>query len=360
MKKRIDQSHAVLDRLRLENGMYLAAGNSEYSYVWLRDSFYEVRPYLHTEPEKYIQTYHTILDMLKKFEDKITYHGRRRAVKPWQYIHSRFDAQTLDELPMEWGHAQHDAVGAILFGIGEGLEAGLPIFRDEHDQRIVEKVIHYLGTCRFWEDKDNGMWEENREVHASSIGAVLAGMKKLRDLHRGIFINSYFIEQAEQALNRLLPWESPTKPVDLAQLSLIYPYNVVSKEMAHKIVKRVEAMLLRRRGVLRYETDSYFSTHPTQDRNLSKEVYIGTEAEWTFGLPWLALAHLHLGNQEEAARYLLWTESVMLEDGSLPELYYADSPQWGPNTPLGWSSAMFLMAHDELEKALQPEQIALF
>lgn len=343
---RVAQSYAILDHLRLENGMYLAAGSSDYHYVWLRDSFYEVRPYLDKDAEKYTKTYHTILDMLKKYRWKIEYHTRVRPVAMFEYIHARWDADNLTEIDAEWGHAQHDAVGAILFGIAEGVEAGMAIIRDESDLEIIRLTVEYLACSEYWHDADNGMWEENREVHASSVGAVVAALKKLRDLGI-VYVKPEWIANGEAALESLLPWESPSKPADLALLSLIYPYNVVDADMAKEIVSRVEALLLRSRGVLRYETDSYFSL--VEDRGLPAHYHRGSEAEWTFGLPWLSLAHMTLGDMDKAEMYIKWTESVMLDNGALPELYYAHSSEYGTNSPLGWSSAMHIMAAERYD-----------
>lgn len=350
-----EKSRTILDKLRLENGMYLAAGSSDYHYVWLRDTFYEVRPLLHTDSNQYCQTYYSILDMLKAYAWKIEHHTKIRAVEPWQYIHARWDAQNLCEIDAPWGHAQHDAVGAILFGIAEGVEAGLPIIRDQQDLTIIQLVVDYLGCCEYWDDKDNGMWEENREVHSSSVGAVVAGLLKVQEMNLAV-VKPEFIIKGQEALARLLPCESETKPADLAQLSLIYPYKVVDEAMARTIIKRVEALLLRERGVLRYEGDSYYSTDPEQSRDKPMTHYLGREAEWTFGLPWLSICHLLTGKMDTAADYLLKTEAVMLADGSLPELYFSNTDRPGPNTPLGWSSAMYIMAVDELALSIKKKQ----
>ena len=48
------------------------------------------------------------------------------------------------------------------------------------------------------------------------------------------------------------PRESETKEVDMAQLSLIYPYNVVNSEQRDAILKNVEEKLLKEKGILRY------------------------------------------------------------------------------------------------------------
>lgn len=347
MTNRLEQSYDVLERLRLPNGMYLASTGSLYQYVWLRDSYYEVRPYLYKDTHHYEETYHTILDMLRKYEWKIEHHTKHRPREMWEYIHARWDAEKLEEIDTPWGHAQHDAVGAILFGIAEGVGAGRNIIRDDEDRRIIQLVVDYLACAEYWHDPDNGMWEEHREVHSSSIGAVVAALKALKTLELAS-VPDWLIEKGEEALANLLPWESPTKPADLAQLSLIYPYRVVSKDMAREIVKRVEALLLRERGVLRYETDSYYSH--TERRDLPGIEYVGNEAEWTFGLPWLALCYMELRDLDRAEAYIKRTEEVMMEDGSLPELYYAGTDEPNPNNPLGWSNSMYIMAKERLER----------
>ena len=51
--------------------------------------------------------------------------------------------------------------------------------------------------------------------------------------------------------------------------------------------------------------------------------------------------------------YIKKTEEVMLEDGSLPELYFANSDQYNGNTPLGWSNAMYILAKEELDKSIR-------
>ena len=51
-----------------------------------------------------------------------------------------------------------------------------------------------------------------------------------------------------------------------------------------------------------------------------------------------------MGWHERADHFLDRTFRVQNELGSLPELYYAKSDEPNPNTPLGWSVAMFIMA----------------
>lgn len=346
MRTKLNQSYAILNALRLENGMYLASSSEDYSHVWLRDSFYESLPYLGKDEVLYTKTYHRILDLFKEYEWKIRIHTTKRARETFEFIHARYSAHDVKEIDVEWGHAQHDAVGAVLFGIAEGVAAGYPIVRYDKDLELIQLVVDYLNCCEYWHDEDNGMWEENREVHMSSVGAVVAGLTAIQEAGLAI-VPQEMIDKGWQTLDDFFPFESATKPVDLAQLSLIYPYGIYQGEKAQRIIQRVENMLLRERGVLRYNLDSYYSLHNT--RELPKPCYNGAEAEWTFGLPWLSLCHLLIGNIKESNDYLERAESVMLPDGSLPELYFANSEEHNGNTPLGWSNAMYIVAFEKLE-----------
>jgi GH15 family glucan-1,4-alpha-glucosidase len=344
---RLEQNHGILDSLRLPNGLYKASHSHVYSYVWLRDSFYEVLPYLHSNCNRYEQTYHRILDIFRDYEWKIDYHTQHKPHAMYEYIHARFDIENGKEINQEWGNCQHDAVGAILFGIGEGLRAGKKIFRDQKDHDIVQKLVYYLYCCQYWMDADNGMWEEWREVHSSSVGACIAGLQSVREF---VFVPRELITKGYVALANMFPYESADRPVDLSQLSLIYPYKVFIADDAKMIIDRVEGTLLKTRGVIRYKGDSYFSTIENEGRHYPLTHYYNTEAEWTFGLPWLALAHMELGNIERAKMYISWTEAVMLEDGRLPELYFAGSDKYNENTPLGWSQAMYIIAKERYLK----------
>ena len=99
----------------------------------------------------------------------------------FEYIHSKYSTD-LKELPADWGHAQNDAIGAFLWGVGEGFRHGQKVIRDEHDLQIVQKLVNYLECLQYWQARDNGMWEENMEIHASSIGACVAGFNAVKML----------------------------------------------------------------------------------------------------------------------------------------------------------------------------------
>ncbi|MBS7629897.1 glycoside hydrolase family 15, partial [Candidatus Bathyarchaeota archaeon] len=148
-------------------------------------------------------------------------------------------------------------------------------FRSKKDKQIVQKLVYYLSSIEYWHDKDNGIWEENEEVHASSVGACVAGLKKISKI---VYVPKWLIKNGEQTLKKLLPKESETKEVDMALLSLIYPYDIINKKMVLKILKNIEENLVKNKGVIRYPGDMYYS--------INKK-----EAEWTMGFPWLAIIY---------------------------------------------------------------------
>ncbi|MBW3012041.1 glycoside hydrolase family 15, partial [Candidatus Woesearchaeota archaeon] len=117
---------------------------------------------------------------------------------------------------------------------------------------------------------------------------------------------------------------------DLALLSLIYPYNVVTEEQARLILLNVEKYLVKHRGVIRYVGDAYYNRNG--------------EAEWTMGFPWLAIIYKQMGDLYKYNYYIEKTRQVANANEELPELYYADSSEHNENSPLGWSQALSLVA----------------
>jgi len=335
--------YIVLESLRGANGLYLASPSADYSKVWIRDNVYEVLPYADKPSPHYAETYRTLLDVLRRHEWKIDAILRGKPRERDAYIHPRYHAETLREFTEPWGNKQNDATGAFLWGLAQGLKHGQPILRDERDRRLVQKLIRMHIALRYWEDADNGIWEEGEELHASSVGAVVAGLRAIREA--GFEVPQEAITRGEEALRRLLPRESASKETDLALLSLIWPFRVVTPAERAAIMKSVETRLLRERGVARYEGDSYYSRLSMRHgRDKPREFYHGDEAEWTFGLPWLSLCYRELGWEARAEHFLSRTRRAQVAPGSLPELYLAKSDEPNPNTPLGWSVAMFILA----------------
>ncbi|MBN2453956.1 glycoside hydrolase family 15 [Candidatus Woesearchaeota archaeon] len=327
----ISRSIALLQELQHPSGLFSAskAARTGYNLAWIRDNIYIA---LGLEAAKKLaelkKTYRALLDILLKHEYKIDWMIKEPNPKePFRYIHARYHPETKTELHDEWGNKQNDAVGALLFKIGELERKGVKIIRNEHDTRLLQKLVHYLQAIEYWQDKDNGMWEENEEVHASSIGACVAGLKSISAV---VDVPKELILKGEAALHKLLPSESDTKKEDLALLSLIYPYNIVNDQQREAILKNIEKSLIREKGLIRYKGDKYYSN--------------GSEAEWVFGFPWLATIYKQLNNPEKYSFYMKKTLEAANKEGELPELYYGKTAKHNENSPLGWAQAMFLVA----------------
>ncbi len=342
----LTESYRVLDRLRLPGDVYVASPSQDYSFVWIRDCIYITLPYLNKSNDLYERTYHRLFDLFLEYEWKIDILCEHKPIWEWEYIHARYTPDLHEIHTQNWGHVQHDMIGAFLYGVGTGIKFGKPMFRTDRDRVILQKLVRYLDNVQYWRDPDNGMWEEEREVHASSVGACVAGLKAVENI---VEVPDRLIKLGLDSVFALFPHESASKPVDLSLLSLIYPYRLLTGLLGEMVVGNVEQQLLRERGVIRYAGDSYYSTKEAESgRGLLREAYLGTEAEWTFGLPWLALCHLELGFPGKAMEYLARTEAVMPEPGVLPELFFSGTDIPNKNTPLGWSSAMYILAKEAL------------
>jgi phosphorylase kinase alpha/beta subunit len=347
------QYYNILDKLRLPNNMYVAALSEDYNFTWIRDSFYEVYCYIDKPCDRYETTFHAILDILLKYEYKIDYHIKVKPQYKHEYIHPRYTVDTLEEVNQEWGNMQNDICGSILFGIGEGIKKGKKILRDEKDREIIQKLVWYLNTLEYHKDLDNSVWEEQEDIHASSIGACVAGLLSISDV---VYVPAEMIANGYKVLYELFPKETPTRNTDLALLTLVYPYNIFPKPMAQKIIENVEKELLREKAVIRYRYDSYYSTLEKEfGRHHPPEFFDQTEPEWSFGLSYLALAHMTIGNFKKGKEYIDRTEKLVLENGYIPELYFAgdykdeDGNNYNKNNPLGWAISMHIQAIEMYE-----------
>ncbi len=179
----IGQHLASLEKLHSPSGLFLASPQgvgTGYDKAWLRDNFYECLAFEYTGNWEVVQkTYRAILDIFLKHEDKIDAAIAHKPEHTHEYIHPRYNPDNFEEFWEEWGNKQHDAVGAMLFRIGE-LEqhSQFTVIETADDKRIVQKLVDYLHSIEYWIDPDNGMWEEAQELHASSVGACVAGLKK--------------------------------------------------------------------------------------------------------------------------------------------------------------------------------------
>lgn len=327
------ENHSVqlLKNLQHSSGLFSAAAldvKTGYNRAWIRDNIYTSLGLEATHNKKeVIRAFRALLNIFLKHENKIDWAIKEKPDASYKYIHARYDPITLNEIWEEWGNKQNDSIGAFLFKIGDLEEKGIKIIRNKKDLRILQKLVDYLKSIEYWHDKDNGMWEENEEIHASSVGACIAGLKKISKI---VDVPQMLIKKGEQTLKKLLPRESETKQTDLALLSLIYPYNIVDKKTAKIILKNIEQKLVKNKGVIRYLNDLYYNKNG--------------EAEWTMGFPWLAIIYKHLKSPAKFAHYTRKAIECFNQKGELPELYFANTNIHNENSPLAWSQSLFLVA----------------
>lgn len=341
----IEQHLEILKGLQYHSGLFSASAHdvgTGYNKSWLRDNFYEVMAFEVLEDWDTVEkTYDAIMKIFLKHESKIDDAIANKPEYTFQYIHARYNPETFEEFWEEWGNKQNDAVGAILYNIGK-LEQNKPgsIFESEDHIRMTQKLVNYLQTLEYWHDRDSGIWEEYEEVHASSVGACVGGLREVAKLDQ-INVPDWLIHRGEESLRALLPRESETKFSDLALLSLVWPYEVVTEGERDEILENVEYHLLRDRGVIRYKGDQYYNSNPDG---------FSEEAEWTFGLAWLAIIYERMGDKQKAKQFIDKMIEVDTEKG-MPELYFSNSPEFNDNTPLGWTESLFIVALHDIKKA---------
>jgi GH15 family glucan-1,4-alpha-glucosidase len=329
---------AVVRSLQKSTGVFTASAHdvaTGYDKAWLRDIYFMTLGFLETGELEVVQkAAKALLTLFVKHKDKINWAIEHKPHYAWQYIHARFHPETFEEYWEEWGNSQNDAVGEVLNILVELELRGASVIETDDEREMVQLIINYLVKLEYWQDADNGIWEENMEVHASSIGACVAALRKAKQLD-WLTVPENAIEQGEQALRALLPRESKSKFADLALLTLIYPFAVTTESETLQILRNVEYHLTKEKGVIRYKLDRYY--------NNNADGY-SEEAEWCFGLAWLAIIYAERGEKEKAYYYLRKAKATVTPEGLIPELYYANTNNPNGNTPLGWAESMYVVA----------------
>ena len=380
------------------NGAVYASPWLHYKAHWLRDGLYTLEAYKHLGIHKrQIQLLNAPMNIFHRYDRKIRYGVRHRPEDDYKFIHARYSPYTLEEIPGDWGHNQLDVLGLFLYEIAD-LSLKFPGLFHELDvgrrvsSIVVNNVTRYLNTMKWWEFGDYGVWEEGPDQHSSSLGAVIGGLKKLEAMNdkspgAELFFELEQLERGQSALSSLLPRESVhadglpnrTRDCDLSQLSLIWPFEVLSEKDEDIVLERIENSLVRKNGVIRYANDPYFNAaddrlvpgklesgescliYSPGDSSHFPATIAGHEAEWPLGFAWLSIVYSHLAQKRGDARAQEYRDKAMdywerlmattlkvrgRESGLVPELYTRGEPN--ANTPLTWASAFAVVASVKL------------
>ena len=119
----MERSQQILRGLQYEKGLLSASVKSVgigYNRAWIRDNIYTGLGFEATgDTTSYLRAYRAILYILLKHDYKIDCSIKERSEHHFQYIHPRYDPITMEEIGGEWGNKQNDAIGGLLFKIGD-------------------------------------------------------------------------------------------------------------------------------------------------------------------------------------------------------------------------------------------------
>jgi phosphorylase kinase alpha/beta subunit len=275
-----------------------------------------------------------VFDILHQSRERIENAIRTLPTAGYEFIHAKYHHESLDEITNDWGHHQIDAIGLFLYIVGFSYKNEIAVFRTVADRELVQLLVQYLVAIRYFESPDNGMWEEWMEVHASSLGAAVCALELLSS-QKLASVPQEAVDRAREALFTVLPNETFFRTEDMAQLSLIWPYNIIPREIADIILKRITERLVQSKGLNRYWGDNYYRSEN------------GISGEWTMGFFWLSIVHSERGEHVLAKQWYERGLQSMTADGHLPELYQNGEPN--KNTPLGWAHALAIIAQKKLE-----------
>lgn len=398
----------TFDSASLPNGLFSAslseeAGQSGYANVWIRDNvFIAMSSFLIGKHDAAKRVAVSLMNYFVKhrvrFEKMIS--GDSDPADFMNRPHVRFDGKCLDELPEQWNHAQNDALGYFLWFYCK-MAFHRIICLGSEELYILSLFPSYFEAIKYWQDQDSGHWEEDPKVEASSIGAVVAGLKELLALHdnSAICMDSIqslpskdfvpllerLIRKGVQALAKILPSECVQppprqRPYDAALIFLIYPLEVVDMDMANHILSRVKNKLEGVYGIRRYIGDSFWCrnyldlpqsirTSKSADRDAwllahGREVAIGEEAQWCIFDPFISVIHgkryqktgsvdaleqqVHYFNRSlgQITSADCVTDGFAIPELKCPELYFISNGEFIPNTstPLLWAQAGLQLA----------------
>lgn len=403
----------------LPNGLFSAAASanaddvSGYQNVWVRDNVHVA--HAHYVCGDSVSAGRTLAALMRYFQSHIRrFHDVVSDQEGWilsdpmRRPHIRFNGRTMKELSQQWPHAQNDALGYFLWCYCKLARAGA-VQPGENELRCLGQFPLFFEAVRYWQDRDSGHWEETRKVSASSIGAVVAGLREFAALlgtntawagliQTELHLDSQKLQElgrkGEESLARILPCESIEpercyRRFDSALLFLIYPLEVLEgKEMAAVILEDVRTHLQGGHGIRRYLGDSYWfpdykqvpEWKRTADFSGSMEerdagIRLGQEAQWCIFDPIISVIYgrMHLkamreGKPKEAGEFLrlqtahfnrslsqLTTGSEGMEAFRAPEAYYLENSHYVPNdhTPLLWTQANLWLALHQMRLSVE-------
>jgi GH15 family glucan-1,4-alpha-glucosidase len=303
-----------------------AKESDPYNRVWIRDNALVALALIQAgEKEFATEITSGLLDLLEAYRpkiEKIIAEGKPYATERNASLLHPVYKESGDELDVEWGWRQNDAIGNLL------LVAGSLELVGDH-QELIQDLVKYLEIVEYWK-KDNGIWEWEQQVQKNTIYSCMVGLRAVADY---VEVPEDLIQTGEEAVKKI-KGHSDKKYYDLAHLN---PF-LMGEIMDPRVIEEIEHELLRDNGVIRYHNDHYMSGGKHR------------EAQWVLGLLMLGNAWLVCENREKAQAYLDRVDQLRVNE-NIPEAYIYKKGQYVPNehTPLAWCHALALSLRRQLE-----------
>ena len=384
--------------------------HGDYTDAWVRDNVYSIlaawglglayrkvdwdRGCTYELEQSVVKTMRGLLFAMMRQADKVE--RFKHTQNPLDALHAKYDTRTGGTTvgDAEWGHLQIDATSLWLLMFGQMTASGLSILFTLDEVNFVQNLIYYIG--RAYRTPDYGIWERGEkinsgsaELNASSVGMAKAALEALQGLdafgvHGSqasvLHVLSDEIARSRITLESLLPWESSSKEVDSALLTIVgFPaFAVEDEDLARRTREGIVARLGGRYGCKRFLRDGHQTAieDPNrlhyEPRELQQFEHI--ECEWPLFFAYLLLDALFRKDAEAAREYRKRLVSVLVEqDGVslLPELYTVpaeriDAERRSPgsqerqpnaNIPLVWAQSLYYLAGMLDEGLLEPGEI---
>lgn len=386
---KIRQSLSVLSQLETGDGGYYAALSEPYKALWPRDAMNcaqakETVGDFDSVKKTYdllFNIYLEKMDFLKGVADNKQIPQNNQDFLPSKYVQNKrglWIPYMHDKEP--WQHHQFDAIAMFMYKVADLKTKNIDIGLNKEKKELVKYLFRYCVELKCFEWGDNGKWEQERELHSSSMGAVLSALHLMKKdpYFDDLKISDEFINFGKKQLAALLPrecWPRPDihwyrKQGDAAQLTLMHDYDLfnlfkghykLNEQMENDILTYIETNLVREKGVMRFLYDDYVD-------NVKREVPLkDPEPRLPLFFAYLSAiytrkSHMHtqFGNHElaklyhdKAIDYLDRVESCMIPISREPifsESYYKNNQSMltpNINRPFGWAHARYIIALHE-------------
>lgn len=329
-------------KLKRDSGLFVAANGPEYNLAWLRDLYYEYKPFLKLDKKIYKEGYEAIvsyilgLDCAHDRKLSLILEGCNNTPCMNELIHVRINADTGKEYSGDWCHNQWDAISYVILGICEGFENDIYI---KNGAKVINILVDYLYSIEAWKTPDVGIWEEYEflAVRASSVGAIIGATNKVLEFSETALKLNIEARKAFEKFkinNQIFEIvdDSKVRAADMALATLIYPFNLFKEgdKYYHSILCSLDR-LLKANGLIRYEGDQYYHSH-------------SGPMQWPIGLAFMA----EINREFDPLYCCMLIEQLCLmftdNESGIPEGYIDNGNGYTPNdnSNLGWSTAMLL------------------